>query len=83
MAWRGGEVWLPLLPVEKIDTTGAGDAFAAALGVALAENRPIAEAGFFANAAAALATTRLGAQPALLARTKLAAASREKRPKSV
>jgi ribokinase len=60
-----GELWLPRLPVKAIDATGAGDAFAAALAVAVAEGQPIATAAVFANAAAALATTKLGAQEAL------------------
>jgi ribokinase len=65
LVWRDGERWLPKLPVESVDATGAGDAFAAALGVALAADRPLTEAGPFANAAAALATTGLGAQGSL------------------
>ncbi|MDR3405777.1 MAG: ribokinase [Chthoniobacter sp.] len=68
--WREGtpaihSLWLPRLRVKAIDATGAGDAFAAALAVALAEGQPIATAASFANAAAALATTQLGAQQAL------------------
>jgi ribokinase len=57
--------WLPRLPVEVVDTTGAGDAFAAGLAVALAEGRPLEEAAVLANAAAALATTVLGAHAGL------------------
>lgn len=59
------ETWLPLLEVETLDTTGAGDAFVGALAVAMAEGQPLAEAADFANVAAALATTKLGAQPSL------------------
>ena len=51
--------------VEAIDTVGAGDAFCAALVVALVTSRPLVEALPFACAAGALATTRPGAQPAL------------------
>jgi len=65
IVWQGGEHWQPRIPVETIDVTGAGDAFAAALCGALAEGRPIPDAAAFANAAAALATTKLGAQPSL------------------
>lgn len=65
LVWREGECWLPKIPVESVDATGAGDAFAAALAVAIAESLPLAEAGRFANAAAALATTKLGAQAGL------------------
>ena len=63
--WRGGDRFMEKMPVKSIDATGAGDAFVAALAVALAEGKPLAEAGPFANAAAALSTTVLGAQAAL------------------
>ena len=53
------------IPVESIDATGAGDAFAAALAVGLAEGRALPEAAAMGSAAAAIATTRLGAQVAL------------------
>jgi ribokinase len=65
LVWSGGECWMPKIPVHSIDATGAGDAFAAALAVMLAEGRPLNEAGPFANAAAALATTVIGAQAGL------------------
>jgi ribokinase len=64
LVWRGGERWLPRAPVASVDTTGASDAFAAALAAAWAEGRMLEEAGPFARAAA-LATTALGAQTAL------------------
>lgn len=65
LASSGEEHWLPRWPVKSIDATGAGDSFAAAMGVMLAEERPWAEAGAFANAAAALTTTIIGAQESL------------------
>jgi ribokinase len=49
--------------VKAVDTTAAGDVFNGALAVAIAENIPIREAISFANAAAALSVTKLGAQP--------------------
>ena len=49
---------------EVVDTTGAGDAFNAALAVALAEGRTLGEAARFANAAAALCCTTLATLPA-------------------
>ena len=48
--------------VNAIDTTGAGDAFAAALAVALLEGRGLPEAARFAVAAAHVSVTRYGAQ---------------------
>jgi ribokinase len=65
VVWPGGECWMPKIPVNTIDATGAGDAFAAGLAVMLAEGRTWEEAGPFANAAAALATTVVGAQNGL------------------
>ena len=65
LVWSDGEYFMPKLPVHSIDATGAGDAFAAGLAVMLAEGRPMGEAGPFANAAAALATTVVGAQSGL------------------
>ena len=69
LVWGEGEACFPRLPVKAIDATGAGDAFAAGLAVALSEGRSWYEAGAFANAAAALATTKFGAQPAMPRRT--------------
>ncbi|MEX2185968.1 MAG: ribokinase [Pirellulales bacterium] len=51
--------------VNAIDATGAGDAFAAALGVALAEATPLGDAIPFACAAGAVAASRAGALPAM------------------
>jgi ribokinase len=62
---------VPAFKVIPVDTTAAGDAFNGALAVALAEGRPLLEAARFANAAAALATTKMGAQPSLAVRTEI------------
>ena len=51
--------------VNAIDTVGAGDAFTAALTVALIEGRAPEDALRFASACGALATTKSGAQPSL------------------
>jgi len=71
--------FLPRLQVESVDATGAGDAFAAALAVSLAEERPLAEAAALGSAAAALATTRLGAQAGLPHREEVLELSRTSR----
>lgn len=48
--------------VEAVDTTAAGDTFNGALVVALSEGKNIREAIAFANKAAAISVTRIGAQ---------------------
>jgi ribokinase len=55
----------PAFRVDAVDTTAAGDAFTAALGIRLAQGEPLERAIIFANAAGALTATRLGAQPSL------------------
>ncbi len=55
----------PSIPVVAVDTTAAGDAFNAALAVALAAGKSEFEAGEFATAAAAHSVTRQGAQPSM------------------
>jgi ribokinase len=55
----------PLAPAQVVDTTGAGDAFTAALAVALAESRPLLDAVRFASAAGAHAVTIDGVIDAL------------------
>lgn len=59
--------------VDVVDTTGAGDAFAGALGTRLAEGAPVEEAVAFANAAGAMAASRFGAQPSLPTREEVEA----------
>jgi ribokinase len=56
---------VPAFEVTPVDTTGAGDAFVGGFAVALAEGRSPAEAVRWGNAAGAVATTRLGAQPSM------------------
>jgi ribokinase len=53
---------VPGFNVEAIDSTAAGDTFNAGLAIALAEGAPIGHALRFANAAAAISVTRMGAQ---------------------
>ena len=68
---RAGTHRIPGVKVDAIDTTGAGDAFNGALAVALAERRDLVSALTFANAAAALACTKRGAQPSLATRVEV------------
>ncbi|NSW94187.1 MAG: ribokinase [Bacteroidales bacterium] len=53
---------VPVVPVKAVDTTAAGDVFTAGLAVAISEGKDILEAVNFANRAAAISVTRLGAQ---------------------
>ncbi len=62
---RTGGRHVPAVPVEAVDTTAAGDAFAGYLGACLARGLTVAEALPQAMAAGALAVTRRGASPSL------------------
>lgn len=68
LAQKGVVKSFPAYPCIPVDTTAAGDAFMGGLAVALAEKHPIDIAIRWGNAAGALATTRLGAQPSLPSR---------------
>jgi sulfofructose kinase len=69
---RGGreESW-PALPVEVLDTTGAGDVFHGAFALEIAQGRAIEAAFLAARAAAALSCTCLGARPSIPDRAAL------------
>ncbi|RDC61748.1 ribokinase [Adhaeribacter pallidiroseus] len=53
---------IPVTPVVAVDTTAAGDVFNGALAVALSEGLALDKAVEFANQAAAISVTRMGAQ---------------------
>ncbi|MBT2668438.1 ribokinase [Bacillus sp. ISL-4] len=53
---------VPSFEVEAVDTTGAGDTFNAAFAVAVAEGKGFDECLLFANRAASISVTKLGAQ---------------------
>lgn len=71
LATAGGHERVSGFKVKAIDSTAAGDIFNGALSVALTERKPLREAVRFANAAAALSVTRLGAQPSAPTRVEI------------
>ena len=70
-AEKGQQVRIPAFRVQAVDTTAAGDAFNGALAYALASELAMQEAIRYASAAAAIAVTRMGAQPSLPTRTEV------------
>lgn len=62
---------VPSIPVEVVDTTGAGDAFTGGLAVAVLEGRSLQDAACFATAASHAAVTNYGSQPAYPDRAEL------------
>jgi len=57
---KGKFLEIPGFPVKEIDPTGAGDCFSAAFIAGLEAGWPMEQVGKFANAAGALAVTKLG-----------------------
>ena len=66
-----GSVAVPGFSVHVVDTTAAGDAFAAGLALGRIEGLSLADATRWANAAGALACTKHGAQPSLPTRAEV------------
>ena len=56
---------IPPYLVDVLDTTGAGDAYCGSLAASLAEGKKIEDAVYNANAAGALAVTKMGAEPSM------------------
>ena len=71
IADKTGKQLVPGFKVKAVDTTAAGDIFNGALAVALAEGKPLPCAVRFANAAAAISVTKLGAQPSAPTRQEI------------
>ncbi len=65
------ELRIEAFRVEAVDTVGAGDCFCGVFAAALAEGRPEKEALRRASAAAAISTTRRGAQPSMPDRAEI------------
>jgi ribokinase len=62
---RREQQFVDAYPVKPVDTTAAGDVFCGVLASQLVKNRKLNDAVRYANAAAALSTTRPGAQPSI------------------
>lgn len=71
VATRQAQIVIGGLAVETVDTTAAGDTFAGALAARLVEGADLIDASRFANAAAAVAVTRMGAQPSVPTRDEI------------
>jgi len=65
--------FVPAAPVRAVDATAAGDAFTGRLAGGLAQGQSLREAALFAGRAAALSTTRMGAQPSMPTRQEVEA----------
>ncbi len=64
---------VPAFPVEAVDTVGAGDCYCGVLAASVAQGLPMTQAMRRASAAAALSTTRRGAQPSMPTRKEIEA----------
>jgi sugar/nucleoside kinase (ribokinase family) len=62
---------VPAFDVDAVDTTGAGDAFAAGMALGILERKSLREIGILANAMGALTIRQLGARSALPSRAEL------------
>jgi ribokinase len=80
VATKDSKQLVPGFKVKPVDTTAAGDTFNGALAVALAEGMPMIEAVGFANAAAAISVTRMGAQPSAPTRDEIESLSNTSAP---
>lgn len=63
--------FVPAFVVDAVDTTAAGDVFCGSFAVARIEGKSLKESLKFANAAAAMCVTRIGAQPSAPGREQI------------
>ena len=77
------EMIIPTTDLKPVDTTGAGDAFNGALAAAVSEGMDITEAVMFANCAASISITRLGASESMPHRDEVDALYKRYRYKSL
>ncbi len=68
---RFGDLVVPAIAVEAVDTTAAGDTYNAALAVGLSEGMEMLRAMRFASVAAGLSVTRMGAQASAPSRAEV------------
>lgn len=78
-----GAAVIPPFPVDAVDTTAAGDAYAGYLGAALASGSSLEDAVRLATAAGALTVTKQGASPSLPHRAEVEAFLAERTTTSV
>ncbi|NYF26854.1 ribokinase [Microbacterium sp. JAI119] len=78
-----GAAVIPPFPVDAVDTTAAGDAYAGYLGAALASGSSLEDAVRLATAAGALTVTKQGASPSLPHRAEVEACLAERTTTSV
>jgi ribokinase len=62
---------IPGIKVSPVDTTAAGDVFNGALAVAISEGKELKDAVLFANKAASISVTRMGAQASVPYRNEI------------
>ena len=62
---QGQVTFIPPVPVEAVETTGAGDSYIGAVGCALMHGKSLAEAGRYAAFCSALTIQRIGAQDSM------------------
>lgn len=68
---------VPPVPIEVVDTTGAGDGFAGAFAVAILEQQSLRDAVCFASAVSLKSITAYGSQPAYPSREEIASLYQE------